>query len=90
MKNSNEKNIEGKSRLASPPPKPTVGRKVKLMTYCKGVDGAKSYGGEIGGMNLCDHPECDNCRNFEQLSKEEILKQLSELQDNIEKYKNQL
>lgn len=52
-------------------------RKMKLVSYCKGVNGAKEYSGSF--FNLCSHPECNNCRKFESMFKEEVDKQLKEL-----------
>lgn len=54
-------------------------RKIKLVSYCRGIDGPKSFSSEVGGMNLCSHPECHQCRNFEELFKEEFNKQIEQL-----------
>lgn len=37
-------------------------RFLKLMSYCRGIDGARDYGANM--ESLCDHPECVQCRNF--------------------------
>lgn len=49
-------------------------RQFKLMSYCKGIDGPKEYGTNMTG--LCDHPECVQCRNFENAFKEEVDRQI--------------
>ena len=42
---------------------PPKERKIKFYSYCKGINGPRSYGTGLS-LNLCDHPECVNCRNI--------------------------
>ena len=59
--------------------KPKKERFIKLVSYCKGIDGAREYGTNMEG--LCDHPECNQCRSFEKILKEEIDKQIKKFTD---------
>lgn len=52
----------------SKPPK--TERQITFYSYCKGVNGIVRRGGV--SMNLCEHPECVNCRNIEK----EFIKQV--------------
>ena len=45
-------------------------RTIKFMSYCRGIDGPKSYTGNE--WNLCDHSECKICRSLEKAFTEEI------------------
>lgn len=47
--------------------------KRKLEGKYRLVSGCKTYGIiELDLHNLCNHPECTTCRNFEQLFREEV------------------
>ena len=48
-------------------------RVIKFYSYCRGIDGPKNYGTDAT-MDLCDHPECNNCRNLKSIFKEEVEK----------------
>ena len=54
-------------------------RVIKFAYYCKGVNGPK-WTSSLSA-NLCYHPECYNCRNFEKAFKEEIEKWKDEALD---------
>ena len=45
-------------------------RFIKIMSYCRGIDGPKNYGTSFE-FNLCNDPECNSCRRFEKSYKEE-------------------
>lgn len=50
----------------------TKRRNIKLYYYCKGMKGIKLL--SKGPLNLCDDKDCTNCRNFENILKEETKK----------------
>ena len=57
-----------------------VERGIVFVQYCEGVGAAvKRSNNDLG---LCDNPKCDNCRNLEDLFKEEINKQINNINKN--------
>ena len=48
-------------------------RGIKIMSYCKGINGPKIYSRDF---TLCSHPDCYQCRTFERILREEASQKL--------------
>lgn len=57
-------------------------REITIVAHCKGIDGAKAYNKNV---SFCHHPDCYQCRNFEQVLREEAQRLMESLRVEINK-----
>lgn len=65
---------------------PKKERFIKLQAYCKDINGLRDYTSNKEG--ICSYVECVQCRSFETLYQEELMRQINNLENEQQEFNN--